>query len=155
MRDYSRFAARAIECGVGQGASAADLFFGFNSPAGAGIVSAMADAKIAAAMRLATYGTLAPGRVNHHQLAALEGFWRQGTVHGRLVEAGWGAKLGFPGLILDPAGEAVEVHVFESLELPDHWLRLDAFEGAGYRRVVAQARTPDGALDVSIYVIET
>ena len=105
-------------------------------------------------MRLATYGTLAPGRVNNHQLAELEGSWRQGTVRGRLVEAGWGAKLGCPGLILDPLGQVVDVHIFESSELPHHWLRLDAFEGAGYRRVVTQVRTLDGDLEVSIYVID-
>ncbi len=119
-----------------------------------GTDTGMANSKQSAEMRLATYGTLAPGRVNNHQLADLKGFWRQGTVRGRLVEAGWGAKLGFPGLVLDPLGQVVEVHVFESSELPDHWLRLDAFEGAGYRRVVTQVYTADGDLDVSIYVID-
>lgn len=114
----------------------------------------MSSSKPSADTRLATYGTLAPGRVNEHQLAALEGVWRQATVKGRLVEAGWGAKLGYPGLVLDPAGQEVEVQVFESSDLPDHWPRLDVFEGAGYRRVIAQARTEDGDLDVSIYVID-
>ncbi len=114
----------------------------------------MANSKQSAEMRLATYGTLAPGRVNNHQLAELKGSWLQGTVRGRLVEAGWGAKLGCPGLVLDPLGQVVEVHVFESSDLPDHWPRLDAFEGAGYRRVVTQVCTLDGDLDVSIYVIE-
>ena len=114
----------------------------------------MADSKEPAGTRLATYGTLAPGRVNNDQLADLEGYWRQGTVRGRLVEAGWGAELGYPGLILDPLGQAIDVYVFESSDLPNHWLRLDAFEGAGYRRVVAQVRTVDGDLDASIYVID-
>ena len=114
----------------------------------------MANSKQSAEMRLATYGTLAPGRVNNHQLAELKGSWLQGTVRGRLVEAGWGAKLGCPGLVLDPLGQVVEVHVFESSDLPDHWPRLDAFEGAGYRRVVTQVCTLDGDLDVSIYVID-
>ena len=107
------------------------------------------------ASRLATYGTLAPGRVNHHQLADLAGHWRPGTVRGRLVEAGWGAAHGYPGLILDPSGEDVEVHLFESADLADHWPRLDAFEGPGYRRVVTQVATEDGALEASIYVIRT
>ena len=110
--------------------------------------------KGAAERRLATYGTLAPGRANAQQLAALAGHWRRGTVKGRLVDAGWGAKLGFPGLVLDPLGEDIEVQVFESAQLPDHWPRLDAFEGAGYRRVIAPVRTPEGTLDASIYVIE-
>lgn len=104
--------------------------------------------------RLATYGTLAPGRVNNDQLSDLTGEWRQGTVRGRLVEAGWGAALGCPGLILDPSGQAIDVHVFESSDLPDHWQRLDAFEGAGYRRVVTQIATEDGDIEASIYVID-
>ena len=103
--------------------------------------------------RFAPYGTLAPGRVNHHQLAGLKGRWQQGTVRGRLVDAGWGAALGYPGLVLDPLGRVVEVHLFESLKLPDHWSRLDAFEGTGYRRVVTQVRTADGELNAWIYVI--
>lgn len=103
--------------------------------------------------RLATYGTLAPGRVNHHRLAGLNGRWRQGTVRGRLVDAGWGAALGCPGLVLDPRGAVVEVHLFESLDLLERWPRLDAFEGTGYRRVVTPVRTADGDLPAWIYVL--
>ena len=103
--------------------------------------------------RLATYGTLAPGRANHHQLDGLTGQWQQGTVRGRLADAGWAVALGYPGLVLDPLGSVVEVDLFESAELPDHWLRLDAFEGTGYRRVVTQVRTVGGELDAWIYVI--
>ena len=106
----------------------------------------------AADTRFATYGTLAPGRVNHHQLAGLKGRWQQGTVRGRLVDAGWAAALGHPGLVLDPLGPVVEVYLFESAELPDHWPRLDEFEGTGYRRVVTQVHTADGELDAWIYV---
>lgn len=105
-----------------------------------------------AATRLASYGTLAPGRVNHHQLAGLEGRWRQGTVRGKLVAKGWGADLGYPALILHSQGPLVEVFLFESPDLPDHWPRLDAFEGAGYRRVVTQVTTAEGDLDACIYV---
>jgi hypothetical protein len=53
--------------------------------------------------RLATYGTLAPGHENHGQLSDLSGRWLVGHVRGSLVEAGWGAKLGYPGMILDLA----------------------------------------------------
>jgi gamma-glutamylcyclotransferase (GGCT)/AIG2-like uncharacterized protein YtfP len=103
--------------------------------------------------RFATYGTLAPGRVNHKQLAGLKGRWQKGTVRGRLVDAGWGAALGYPGLVVDPLGPIVEVHLFESSELRDHWSRLDEFEGTGYRRVVTRVRTADGELNAWIYVI--
>ncbi len=114
----------------------------------------MAEVSETADQRLATYGTLAPGQINHDQLAALKGQWRTGTVTGRLVDAGWGAAHGCPGLILDPAGDIVDVHVFESQDLPHHWSRLDVFEGPGYRRVIVQVRTADGDLEASIYVID-
>lgn len=103
--------------------------------------------------RLATYGTLSPGQRNHGQLAGLTGRWHRGTVRGRLAEAGWAWELGLPGLILDPLGGPIDVHLLESPQLPAHWLRLDAFEGTGYRRVVTQVRTPAGALDAWIYVV--
>jgi gamma-glutamylcyclotransferase (GGCT)/AIG2-like uncharacterized protein YtfP len=61
--------------------------------------------------RLATYGTLAPGRVNHHHLADLTGRWILGSVTGHLVQRGWGATLGYPALIPAPDGTEVEVHL--------------------------------------------
>jgi len=102
--------------------------------------------------RLATYGTLAPGRPNHHQLSALEGRWLRGRVRGTLVAMGWGTHLGFPALILDSAGEDVAVDLFESVDLPAHWSRLDAFEGSAYQRVIANVVTPEGDLEAFIYV---
>jgi gamma-glutamylcyclotransferase (GGCT)/AIG2-like uncharacterized protein YtfP len=101
--------------------------------------------------RLATYGTLAPGRPNNHHLDGLEGRWMTGHVHGRLIQEGWGAELGFPALVIDPAGSAISVHVFESADLPEHWRRLDSFEGSGYQRVVITVHTPGGELEASIY----
>ncbi len=104
--------------------------------------------------RLVTYGSLAPGRPNHHQLDGLEGRWSDGRVHGTLVDEGWGAGLGYPALVLDPEGSAIDVQVFASDDLPAHWSRLDRFEGPGYKRVVTTVRTPAGDLDASIYVLE-
>jgi gamma-glutamylcyclotransferase (GGCT)/AIG2-like uncharacterized protein YtfP len=104
--------------------------------------------------RLVTYGTLAPGRPNHHQLDGLEGRWSDGQVYGTLVDAGWGASLGYRALVLDPEGSAIDVQVFESADLPAHWSRLDDFEGPGYQRVVTTVRTPAGDLDASIYILE-
>ena len=103
--------------------------------------------------RLVAYGTLAPGRPNHHQLGDLPGRWFAGRVRGSLVEAGWGAELGFPALILNEEGPEFEVDVFESSVLPEQWDRLDAFEGPGYRRVTVDVATAEGALPASIYVL--
>lgn len=104
-------------------------------------------------MRLATYGTLAPGRPNHGQLSDVPGRWLAGRVRGVLVEAGWGAELGYPGLILDPDAAWIEVFVFESSELLQHWHRLGEFEGPGYRRVAIDVSTAEGLLPASIYVL--
>src|SRR5215203_7042237 len=80
----------------------------------------------AADRRLAIYGSLAPGQVNHDKLAGLKGRWRPATVRGWLGAAGWAAPLGHPGLVLDPLGPLVELDLFESPDLPDHWPRLDS-----------------------------
>jgi gamma-glutamylcyclotransferase (GGCT)/AIG2-like uncharacterized protein YtfP len=106
-----------------------------------------------AAHRFATYGTLAPGRPNHHQLDGLRGRWLAGHVNGTLVDAGWAVGLGYPALLLDPDGSAIRVDVFESVDLPAHWARLDAFEGPGYQRVVTTVRTSSGDVEASIYVL--
>lgn len=102
--------------------------------------------------RLATYGTLAPGRPNHGQVAALRGTWSRGWVRGRLYDQGWGAAQGFPGLVLGP-GPEIAVDLLHADDLPDHWARLDAFEGAGYRRVVTEVATEAGIVRACIYVL--
>jgi gamma-glutamylcyclotransferase (GGCT)/AIG2-like uncharacterized protein YtfP len=103
--------------------------------------------------RLAVYGSLAPGRPNHHQIAGLQGVWFPGVVHGRLLEAGWGAWIGYPGLVLDTDGPTIEVQVFESDDLPGHWSRLDDFEGAGYQRITTTVHTDSGPLQAYVYVL--
>jgi gamma-glutamylcyclotransferase (GGCT)/AIG2-like uncharacterized protein YtfP len=71
------------------------------------------------------------------------------------VNAGWGAGLGYPALVLDPDAAPVEVQVFESADLPAHWARLDQFEGSGYRRVPTTVSTTTGRLDAFIYVLRS
>lgn len=112
-----------------------------------------ADLSEAPDTRLAIYGTLAPGRINHHQISALAGTWQRGTVRGHLFSSGWGAALGYPGLILDPLAPLVDVDLFESPELPEHWSRLDEFEGTGYRRDLATVNTERGERSAWIYVL--
>jgi gamma-glutamylcyclotransferase (GGCT)/AIG2-like uncharacterized protein YtfP len=102
--------------------------------------------------RLAIYGTLAPGRPNHYQLDGLEGRWLKGYIDGMLLDAGWGASLGHPTLVLDPARSAIGVDVFESIDLPAR-ARLDTFERPGYEHVVTTVHMPTGDVDASIYVL--
>ena len=103
--------------------------------------------------RFAVYGTLAPGEPNHHQLSGLAGRWIEGTVRGQLIQEGWGAELGYPGIVLAVDGPTVRVQLFDSPDLPDHWARLDEFEGSGYQRTVTKVKTAEGDLSASIYVL--
>ena len=50
--------------------------------------------------RLFVYGTLAPGEVNEHVLAPLDGSWVPARVYGTLHAEGWGHTHGFPALRL-------------------------------------------------------
>ena len=102
--------------------------------------------------RLATYGTLAPGRMNHHQLEVLVGTWTTGTTRGRLVEMGLGAALGYPAVVLDESGDALPVHLFISPHLFAYRSRLDAFEGAEYRRGEVMVETAEGSVSAWIYL---
>ena len=103
--------------------------------------------------RLATYGTLAPGRINHGQVEDLGGKWSTGFVRGRLIEAGWGAQHGCPGLAIDPEGEAIEVFLLTAPGLKDRWPQLDAFEGTGYCRAAVDVETESGTVSAWIYVL--
>jgi len=108
----------------------------------------------AANRRLAVYGSLAPGEANHGQLSGLRGSWSQGRIRGHLEDRGWGARIGFPALRLDATGREVAVQVFTSDDLPAAWPRLDAFEGADYRRVVAAVTLDDGSfVAANVYVL--
>jgi gamma-glutamylcyclotransferase (GGCT)/AIG2-like uncharacterized protein YtfP len=95
---------------------------------------------------LFVYGTLAPGRPNEHVLAEVPGTWQPATVKGTLRQEGWGAAVGYPGIVLDEIGSEVRGFVFSSDELAAHWTRLDEFEGEGYKRVLAPATLEDGTI---------
>lgn len=97
------------------------------------------------ACRLVAYGTLIPGRSNHHMVAGLQGAWTEIRVRGTLGESEWNGLEGLPAFVPDPAAPEVEAWLFASADLPDHWSRLDAFEGPGYRRVTVEIHTPAGA----------
>lgn len=103
---------------------------------------------------LFVYGTLAPGRPNHHVLGEVPGTWRQATLRGRLFEEGWGATLGYPAIIPSDDGDEVQGFVFSSTELEAHWPRLDAFEGEGYERLAVTVNVEgSGRLDAYVYAL--
>jgi gamma-glutamylcyclotransferase (GGCT)/AIG2-like uncharacterized protein YtfP len=88
--------------------------------------------------RLAAYGTLRPGQSNHLLLAEVGGEWVEGIVHGERFMAH-----GYPAFKWRPGTGEVPVSVLTSATLPAHWARLDAFEGADYRRILVPVKLPD------------
>lgn len=104
--------------------------------------------------RLAVYGSLAPGEANHHILSDLGGEWFDVIVRGRLVDSGWGSDLGYPALRWDPNGDYLTAKLFISAHLPDHWDRLDTFEGDHYRRDLVTVHHASGETSVAnAYVV--
>ena len=103
--------------------------------------------------RLFVYGTLAPGRPNAHVLGKIEGFWEAATVTGTLHQEGWGATMGYPGIVLDKIGKEIQGFLFSSEKLSDHWAELDAFEGKSYERVLTVVKLKD-TTTVDAYIYE-
>ena len=104
--------------------------------------------------RLFIYGSLQPGGPNEHMLAAIGGEWQPATIKGRLIEAGWGASMGYPGLVIDESGADVQGHVFASPNLSQKWTFLDQFEGEEYERIVAYVTLVTGErVQAHVYVL--
>ena len=101
--------------------------------------------------RLFVYGTLGPGRPNEHVLGAIDGSWEAASVTGTLREEGWGAAMGYPGIVLDEHGDMIQGFLFSSDKLADHWAMLDAFEGDAYARVLTEVRL-DGNRTADAYI---
>ena len=119
-----------------------------DSPEGR-VLEARFERRFSAHRQLAVYGSLAPGRENHGQLGDLAGSWQGGLfVTGELIESGWGSELGYPAMRWSLAGSPVPVQLFTCARLPEHWARLDAFEGADYVRVLVPVR--DGTAVVAV-----
>ena len=102
--------------------------------------------RFGASHRLAVYGSLAPGEVNHHAISELPGTWEDGIVTGMLHAAAQGSTSPFPVLRWRAGGPPVIARLFVSDALPAHWDRLDAFEGPAYRRILVPVHSESGAL---------
>ena len=63
-------------------------------------------------LSLFIYGTLGPKRPNAHILENMGVTWATAYVHGELHAKGWGADLGFPGIVLNENASAVQGFVF-------------------------------------------
>lgn len=105
--------------------------------------------------RLFVYGSLQPGGPNEHVLSDLPGTWEQAALRGRLYQSGWGAEIGFPGVVLDDASAEVDGFVFTSDDLCSKWKALDEFEGDEYERVLADVSLSSGCqVQAHVYVLK-
>lgn len=105
--------------------------------------------------RLFVYGTLGPGRPNEHLLKAIGGTWQQASVKCTLLEEGWGADMGYPGIKLTESAMEVAGFLFTSDHLCKHWPTLDEFEGDAYLRVMTEVKLADNStVRAHIYTIK-
>lgn len=103
---------------------------------------------------LATYGTLRPGESNEHIMEGMDGTWTPALIRARLYPSGVGRATGYPGVVLDEGAEPVPVQLFASADLPEHWARLDEFEGPGYRRVPVEVEVPVEEKTLTAWIYE-
>ena len=106
--------------------------------------------------RLFVYGSLQPGGPNEHVLKAIAGDWTHAVIKGHLRSAGWGAGMGYPGLVIDENGNDIQGYVFTSQNLSHHWDALDTFEGEEYERVLTSVTLRGGeSVQAYVYALRT
>jgi gamma-glutamylcyclotransferase (GGCT)/AIG2-like uncharacterized protein YtfP len=100
---------------------------------------------------LFVYGTLMPNCPNGHVLENVVGKFVPATVKGRLIDAGWSAGMGYPGIKLDEPQDTIHGFLFYSNNLMNHWDYLDEFEGEEFVRTPVVVERYD-ELDVDTYI---
>ena len=104
---------------------------------------------------LFVYCTLRAGYPNQHILDSIGGNRQSASLCGDLIESGWGAAFGCPGLVLNPEGTVIKGEVFSSVNLCKYWDELDAFEGNEYQRVEAEVALCNGKVQLAwVYVVK-
>ncbi len=100
---------------------------------------------------LFVYGTLMPNCPNGHILEEVVGKFVPATIQGKLIDAGWSASMGYPGIRLDVGTDTIHGFLFYSSNLINHWDRLDDFEGAEFERTPVTVERYD-EFDVDTYI---
>ncbi|MCT7635662.1 gamma-glutamylcyclotransferase [Aliarcobacter butzleri] len=104
---------------------------------------------------LFVYGTLMPNCPNAHILENIVGKFLPVTVKGKLVDAGWSASMGYPGIRLEDGSDTIHGFLFYSDNLINHWDFLDEFEGEEFIRMPIKAeRFDEIEVDTYIYTLK-
>ena len=105
---------------------------------------------------LIIYGSLAPGEANHHIISHINGIWLKGFIEGKIIDNGWSTRTGYPEFQRHQDGDqaTVEVLVFMSEDLDQHWDHLDEFEGTeAYQRSTISCEL-EGGQKVEAFIYE-
>lgn len=104
---------------------------------------------------LFVYGTLMPNCPNGHVLEEIVGKFIPATVSGKLIDAGWSASMGYPGIKLEDGNDTIHGFLFYSSNLINHWDYLDEFEGNEFVRTpVTVERYDEFEVDTFIYTLK-
>jgi hypothetical protein len=79
-------------------------------------------------------------------VSSIAGEWLPGTISGNLTE-----DHGCPMFRWSVQGNKVPVEMLLADELPNHWDRLDRFEGADYQRILVPIETSKGLVVANLY----
>lgn len=105
---------------------------------------------------LFVYGTLMPNCPNAHVLENIVGKFVPATVKGKLIDAGWSASMGYPGIRLDAGNDTIHGFLFYSDNLINHWDYLDEFEGEEFERTAVKVeRFDEIEVDTYIYTLKS
>ena len=104
---------------------------------------------------LFVYGTLMPNCPNSYVLENIVGKFVPATVKGKLIDAGWSASMGYPGIRLEMGNDTIHGFLFYSDNLINHWENLDIFEGVEFSRTpVIVERYDEVEVQTYIYTLK-
>jgi len=92
-----------------------------------------------------------PNCPNAFVLENIIGKFIPAIVKGKLIDAGWSASMGYPGIRLEMGNDTIHGFLFYSYNLINHWDYLDQFEGQEFVRTPIIAQRYD-EIEVETYI---
>lgn len=104
---------------------------------------------------LFVYGTLMPNCPNAFVLEKIVGKFVPAFASGKLIDAGWSAGMGYPGIRLDEGNDTIHGYLFYSDNLINYWDYLDEFEGQEFVRTpITVERFDEIEVETFIYTLK-
>jgi hypothetical protein len=93
-----------------------------------------------------------PNCPNAYVLENIVGKFVPATVKGKLIDAGWSAGMGYPGIRLEMGNDTIHGFLFYSDNLINHWEKLDIFEGEEFIRMPVVATRDDNEMEIETFI---